>query len=317
MIPVESSHKTTYRGRFAPTPSGPLHLGSLLTALASYLQARSRGGAWLLRIDDLDRARCPSGTAGVILRQLEQHGLHWDESPRHQLACLDEYRAALDELRHRGQVYPCTCTRAMLRHSARPGPDGPIYPGTCRGGTASGRASLRVRVDGPPVCFEDGWQGRQCRAPQAELGDFVVRRSDGQLSYQLACAVDEAAQRVTEVVRGADLLGSTFQQRWLQHSLGLRRPAYRHLPVLVDGQGRKLSKQNHAAAVDARDAPANLLRCVLLLGQRPPAELHGAAPAALLRWASAHWDAAKVPRAAQIAEAIPYNAVQQIPRRVP
>lgn len=307
---------TSYRGRFAPTPSGPLHLGSLLTALASFLQARHAGGAWLLRIDDLDRPRCPPGMVGRILRQLEAHGLTWDEAPRHQLACVDEYRGALERLRQSGLLYRCSCTRAVLRAVSRPGPDGPVYPGTCRG-AARTRGSVRLRAGSGPLSLEDGWQGRQCRELGAEVGDFVVQRADGALAYQLACAVDEHAQRITEVVRGADLLGSTFQQRRVQQLLGLPTPAYRHLPVVTDARGRKLSKQNHAAPVDARDASANLLQCLALLRQEPPASLRGAAPGEILGWAVAHWAAAKVPRTAQIGEALPYNAVQQTESREP
>ena len=299
-----------YRGRFAPTPSGPLHLGSLLTALASWLQARRAGGAWLLRIDDLDRARCPPGTAARILRQLEAHDLTWAESPRYQRDCIDEYRAAFASLRERGVLYRCRCTRAVLHDSARAGPDGPVYPGTCRHRVES-RGSVRLRVAAGPLCFDDGWQGRQCRDLEGEIGDFVVQRADGVFGYQLACAVDERAQRITEVVRGADLLGSTFQQRVVQQQLGFEPPGYRHLPIVTDARGRKLSKQNHAAAVDGRSAPANLLRCLQLLGQQPPSALRGERSPAILAWAASHWDAAKVPRTAQIQEGFPYNAVQQ------
>src|SRR5690348_16249186 len=211
-----------YRGRFAPTPSGPLHLGSLLTALASWLAARSAGGAWLLRIDDLDRARCPKGTDAVILRQLEAHGLDWDEAPRYQTRHLEEYREALRQLERSGRLYACTCSRATLKQGATPGPGGPVYPGTCRDAARDpAHASLRARVDDAELCFDDAWQGRQCRPLAREVGDFVVRRADGQPSYQLACAIDEHAQGITHVVRGADLLGSTFCQRWVLGQLGL------------------------------------------------------------------------------------------------
>lgn len=300
-----------YRGRFAPTPSGPLHLGSLLTAVASFVHARSQGGTWLLRIDDLDRARCPPGAAARIRRQLDAHGLHWDEPPRVQGAHLDEYAAALERLASAGAVYGCTCTRAALRARALPGPDGPVYPGTCRDASAA-RGSQRLRVGDGRWCFDDGWQGRQCRDPGREVGDFVVRRADGVFAYQLACAVDEHAQGITEVVRGADLLGSTFQQRWVLERLGWRPPAYRHLPVLLGPDGRKLSKQNHAAPVDGRRAAANLVHCLALLQQNPPAQLRRAGVPEVLAWAIAHWDAASVPRNAQMAEGIPYNALQQI-----
>lgn len=305
MISVISS----YRGRFAPTPSGPLHLGSLLTALASYLQSRQQAGAWLLRIDDLDQPRCPPGIADRILRQLEAHALLWDEAPRYQSAHVGEYRAALEQLNPQGRLYSCGCTRAELKAQAQPGPDGPVYPGTCR---AAGRAaaSLRLRVDAGTVCLEDGWQGRQCREADTEIGDIALRRADGQIAYPLACVVDERAQRISEVVRGIDLLGSTFQQRCVQDALGLAPPVYRHLPVLVDARGRKLSKQNHAAPLDDGVAGSNLRSCLALLNQAaPPADCVD--PESLLRWATTRWDAAKVPRTAQIAGGITYNALQQ------
>ena len=302
-----------YRGRFAPTPSGPLHLGSLLTAVASFVHARHQRGRWLLRIDDLDRERCPPGTVPRILRQLEAHGLQWDENPRMQTEHLDEYEAALQRLHDRGNVYACRCTRAALRTSAASGPDGPVYPGTCRAlGHAQGAARMRIGRDS--LCFDDGWQGRQCRDPEREIGDFVVRRADGVIGYQLACAVDERAQRITEVVRGADLLGSTFQQRWVLERLGWPAPAYRHLPILLGPDGRKLSKQNHAAPIDGRRAASNLMTCLESLGQAPPAELRRAGPARILEWAVSNWHAAKVPRTAQIAQTLPYNAVQQSPQ---
>lgn len=310
MISVGSSNES-YRGRFAPTPSGPLHLGSLVTALAGYLQARSQRGAWLVRIDDLDAPRCPPGADAAILRQLEDHALHWDEAPRYQRQHMAEYEAALARLRADGLLYQCDCTRATLKRISREGPDGPVYPGLCRErGLAHG--SLRLRVGDGEICLEDPWQQRPCRRRADEIGDFVVRRADGQVAYQLACVIDEQAQRITEVVRGADLLGSTFQQRCVHAALALASPRYRHLPVVVDARGRKLSKQNHAPAVDGAQAAANLLTCLELLRQRPPRAALARAPAAeIVAWAVAHWDAARLPRTAQIEGGIAYNAVQQ------
>jgi glutamyl-Q tRNA(Asp) synthetase len=308
--------RDSYRGRFAPTPSGPLHLGSLVTAVAGWLQARRAAGAWLLRIDDLDRARCPRGADAEILRQLEAHGLTWDETPRYQAAHVAEYRAALERLGARGSLYRCACTRATLKATALAGADGPVYAGTCRS-RSSGRGSQRLRTGTGPLCIEDGWLGRQCRDLERDVGDIVVQRADGQVAYQLASVVDEQAQRITEVVRGLDLLGSTFQQRWIQSVLGLPPPACRHLPVLVDEHGRKLSKQNHAPAVDAARPGENLWLTLALLGQAPPAPLRRAAVAEVLGWGLAHWDAAKVPRSAQIVEPLAYNAVQQTPADAP
>jgi glutamyl-Q tRNA(Asp) synthetase len=299
---VETPPRPAYRGRFAPTPSGPLHLGSLVTALASWLDAKHHGGRWLLRIDDLDRARCPKGTDAVILRQLEAHGLEWDEAPRYQTQHVAEYRDALHRLERAQRLYACTCSRTALKQAGRAAPDGPIYAGTCRAaGLPFERGSLRVRLPERELCFEDAWQGRQCRRLADEVGDFVVRRADGLIAYQLACAVDERAQGITDVVRGADLLGSTFCQLWVQQELGLPWARYAHLPVLTDAQGRKLSKQNHATPIDSASAAANLRRSLRLLNQE---DMGGAHPAEILAGARSAWNAAKVSRTAQI-EALP------------
>lgn len=285
-----------YRGRFAPTPSGPLHLGSLLTALASWLQARVGGGQWLLRIDDLDRERCVAGMDATILRQLEAHALEWDEAPRRQSQHVDEYEAALSQLRAGHRTYACGCTRARLAAESRAGPDGPVYAGTCRSLhlDEAGNA-VRLRIGQGRIHFRDGWQGEQARDLASEVGDFVLQRRDAVPGYQLACAVDEHAQRITEVVRGADLLGSTFCQAHLMDLLDFPRPAYRHLPVLVDASGRKLSKQNHAAPLSAAVAGENLWLCLNWLGQNPPPSLRTAPARELLAWAVAHWLPGRVP----------------------
>lgn len=286
-----------YRGRFAPTPSGPLHLGSLLTALASWLCARAAGGDWLLRIDDLDTARCNPTHTARILRQLESHGLHWDEAPRYQSQHIDAYAAALVRLQATGLLYACDCSRARLRRTSTAGPDGPVYDGHCRARRLPFHGhALRMHTGTATENFEDGWQGRQrCRLSEA-TGDFVVRRRDGIAGYQLACAVDEQAQRITEVVRGADLLGSTFMQRHVAAALGIGSPRYRHLPVLLGDDGRKLSKQNHARAIDDADAARQLHRCLRLLGQTPPSALNGAPVGELLGWARQSWRPMQVPR---------------------
>jgi glutamyl-Q tRNA(Asp) synthetase len=295
---VEFPSRQRYRGRFAPTPSGPLHLGSLLTALASWLDARRHGGAWLLRIDDLDRARCPRGADALILRQLDAHGLHWDETPRYQSRHVGEYREALNRLAQAGSLYACACSRAVLKARALAGPDGPVYPGTCREAARDARRhALRARLPDRELCFKDALQGQHCRQLAREVGDFVVRRANGDFAYQLACAVDEHSLAITDVVRGADLLGPTFCQLWVLQQLDVPAPRYAHLPVLVDTRGRKLSKQNHAAAVDPRAPAENLRRCLRLLHQT---EVEGTRPAELLAAAVTRWDAARVSRTAQI-----------------
>jgi len=285
-----------YRGRFAPTPSGPLHLGSLLTALASYLQARSAGGVWLLRIDDLDAERCRAEHVDAILRQLEAHRLHWDEPPRLQSRHAAEYEPAFEQLHELGLLFPCVCTRAQLARDSLPGIDGAVYSGACRDRAAlAERVAWRLRAADGELRMDDAWQGELRRRLAADIGDFVVRRADGRIGYQLACVVDEAAQGITEVVRGADLIGSSFRQLRLQQLLGLPAPAYRHLPLLLDGKGRKLSKQNHARPITAATAGDNLHDCLELLGQAPPQALRGAPAAEVMEWAQAQWKAQKVP----------------------
>lgn len=245
--------QATYRGRFAPTPSGPLHFGSLVAALGSYLEARTRAGEWLVRMEDVDPPRVVRGAADDILRTLEAFGFEWSGPVMYQGRRGEAYRAALLDLERAGLVYPCTCSRKLLAGQARRGVDGPVYPGTCRTRHAvPGEAALRLRVPDARIVFEDAVQGRVACNPADECGDFVVRRADGVVSYQLAVVVDDAEQGITHVVRGADLLASTPRQIVLQGYLGLPTPAYLHLPVVLDRAGDKLSKQTLAERVDAR-----------------------------------------------------------------
>lgn len=293
--------ESTYRGRFAPTPSGPLHLGSLLTALASYLEARRHGGRWLLRIDDLDTQRIAAGAEAQILHQLESHGLEWDGPIRRQSEHIEEYQAALDSLKRQGALYGCRCSRAVLAQSSLPGADGPVYSGHCRQlGLVEGDLALRVIVPGQQLRFLDAGQGMQHRDLARDIGDFIVRRRDGIIAYQLACAVDEHVQMISHVVRGADLLGSTFMQLLLMQRLRLREPRYHHLPILVDREQRKFSKQNHALAIHSADAGLNLFRCLEWLGQSPPPALQKDPARLIIGWALAHWDLSQVPRQAAI-----------------
>lgn len=282
-------------GRFAPTPSGPLHLGSLLTALGSWLSARAQGGRWLLRFDDLDTPRVRPDAEAAILRQLQAHGLHWDGQPRRQSAHLDSYARALASLQRAGLTYACTCSRAQLLLTADASADEPVYPGTCRFARhpAEG-AALRLRVPAEPLTVEDLGRGALVRQLDREIGDFVVRRRDGQFAYQLACAVDEAEQGITEVVRGADLIPSTFRQVHLMGLLDLPAPTYRHLPLVMGADGRKLSKQNDAAPLESGQATRNLREALRRLGQpQPPESL--TEPAALLSYAVGQWDPQRIP----------------------
>jgi glutamyl-Q tRNA(Asp) synthetase len=288
-----------YVGRFAPTPSGPLHLGSLVSALAARLAARARDGRFLVRIEDLDDARLERGAEAAILRALEAHGLGWDGAVLRQSARLEAYRAALERLRAAGALYDCACTRREVADSAVQGIEGPVYPGTCRDGIPPARRpthdrrAQRVRTDRVPYAFEDGAQGALTQALERDIGDFVVARADGVIAYQLAVVVDDAEQGVTEVVRGADLLLSTPRQLHLQRLLGLPTPSYLHHPVATAADGAKLSKQHRAAPLDLAAPAANLCRALGLLGQRPPDALAGEPVATVLAWAEAHWDPAR------------------------
>ncbi len=247
-----------YRGRFAPSPTGPLHFGSLVGALASYLDARARGGTWLVRIEDIDGPRTVPGADEHILATLERFGMRPDEPPVRQSRRTALYLDAFERLVASGLVYPCGCTRkeiadslanAHARHATL------AYPGTCRRGLAGKPArAWRLRVpDGADalVTFNDRWDGARTQNLATEVGDFVLKRADGQWAYQLAVVVDDADQRVTHVVRGADLVDSTARQIYLQRCLGLPTPAYLHVPVVVDAHGEKLSKQTGAVELDA------------------------------------------------------------------
>ena len=278
-----------YVGRFAPSPTGPLHFGSLVAALASWLDARSAGGRWLVRMEDLDRPRVLSGAADRILRQLESIGMTWDGAVVYQSARLELYEAALRRLA--AHSYPCACTRRELEDSALAIDGARIYPGTCRGGLAPGKAprTLRLRTSAEPVRFTDRIQGEITQSVAKETGDFVLRRADGVYAYQLAVVVDDAAQGVTDVVRGADLLDSTARQIYLQRLLGVTTPRYLHVPVATDSAGEKLSKQTRATDIGPDDVPAALG----FLGMQAPADL---APEELLAWATRTWEPARVPR---------------------
>jgi glutamyl-Q tRNA(Asp) synthetase len=242
-----------YRGRFAPTPSGPLHFGSLVAALASYLDARAQEGEWLLRIEDLDPPRVLAGASTGILRTLAAYGFDWDGGVVYQSRRGEAYQDALERLIESGRVYACACSRKRIAEQAGQGVDGPVYPGTCRGKAPIDGATLRFRVPDRRVVFQDALLGRVACDVTRECGDFLVKRGDGVFSYQLAVVVDDAEQGISHVVRGADLLTSTPRQIALQQALGYFTPTYLHLPVVLDAQGFKLSKQTLAEPLDDAD----------------------------------------------------------------
>jgi glutamyl-Q tRNA(Asp) synthetase len=287
----------SYIGRFAPSPTGPLHFGSLVAALASWLDARAAGGQWLVRMEDLDRPRCEPGAADTILRQLEAYGLHWDGEVLVQSQRDAAYAAALDALKAQGAVFPCACTRSQLAEAPRNEEGEIIYPGTCRDGLPAGQVgrAWRVRVPDVNTRFHDRIHGDLQQNLASEVGDFVVKRADGLFAYQLAVVVDDAFQGITHVVRGADLLWNTPRQIHLQHRLGLPTPVYAHVPLITNAAGQKLSKQTLAPALPVCGHGAVLVQALTVLGHPPPAELADAEPAELLAWVSAHWNIENVP----------------------
>lgn len=281
----------SYRGRFAPSPTGPLHLGSLIAALASFLDARHAQGVWLVRMDDLDPPREEPGAADTILQSLRAHGLHWDEPVLYQSQRDSAYEAALQDINAGGKLFYCECTRAMQ------GPEG-ICCGNCsyRQEWVSEPRAIRVRVAADTVItFDDLIQGEQTTQLGDASPDFVVRRKDGLNAYQLAVVVDDAAQQITHVVRGSDLMDTTAKQIYLQQTLGLAPPTYAHIPVITTAQGQKFSKQNHAPPLDNAAACRNLRRALQFLQQpEPPAALSDVSQ--VIEFAVAGWSLAAVPR---------------------
>jgi glutamyl-Q tRNA(Asp) synthetase len=293
-----------YRGRFAPSPTGSLHFGSLVAALGSFLDARHHGGRWLLRIEDLDTARVIPGCADQILRTLETFGLLWDGDVVYQSHHIRRYKDALDELRRKKLTFECSCSRRLRRDAEDSG-----YPGTCR-----------EKLPGPPptatrfrieerqtVRVDDRFQGK-CLFELRSLGDVVIRRRDGVIGYQLAVVVDDAAQKINYVVRGADLLASTPWQLSLQSALDIDPPpAYAHLPLITEPDGSKLAKSRRSMPLEGARAAALLLAALELLGQNTPAgpgiELE--APASILNWSIEHWN----PQAFHGIRALPAPAI--------
>ncbi len=281
----------SYVGRFAPSPTGPLHEGSLLAAAASFLHARQAGGEWLLRIDDIDPPREVPGAAAAIQRALEALALRWDRSVLYQSEHFELYEAVALRLLAEGRGFRCRCSRSELRAYEASHPGSPAYPGTCRDlGLQAGDTAIRMRVDNvdsPPV---DGLRGPIPKHTLERQGDYVIRRRDGLPAYHLAAVVDDALEGVTTIVRGSDLLDSTAAQHHLQGALRLPTPAYFHIPVLVDAAGTKLSKQAGARPVDLAHPSGTVARTLARLGAPPPSALHGAPPAELWQWALGTWD---------------------------
>jgi glutamyl-Q tRNA(Asp) synthetase len=270
-----------------------LHIGSLYTALAGFLQAKTHGGQWFLRIDDLDPYRTAPGAADRIRYALEALGLHWDGPVLYQSQRMEAYRAALANLQSSGLVYPCTCSRKELASVSGESPSPLIYPGFCRGKKLEFHReshALRIRTEGARISFRDAVQGSIVQDLEKDVGDFILFRRDRVYAYHLATVLDDAEQGISEVLRGLDLLDSTPRQIYLQRRLGLPEPAYAHIPILVDRSGNKLSKQTFAPEAETRNPGGILFRLLVLLKQNPPAELASAAPEEILNWAVQHWE---------------------------
>lgn len=280
--------KPPYVGRFAPSPTGPLHFGSLLAAAASYLQARACDGRWLVRVEDIDPPREESGATDAILAALERYGFEWDGPTIYQSGSAVAHEAALQRLLDAGQAYPCGCSRRDLADVPQ-GPLGTVYPGTCRDGCTSSETAIRVRTTDAPIAFTDGLQGPQQQRLESESGDFVIWRRDGLVAYHLAVVADDFEQGVTEIVRGTDLLDSTPRQVWLQDLLSYPRPGYLHIPVAAHPDGQKLSKLTGAAPVSRENPRRTLVLALEALGQQPPGELGDASIADIWAWAIGHW----------------------------
>ncbi|MDA0688954.1 MAG: tRNA glutamyl-Q(34) synthetase GluQRS [Proteobacteria bacterium] len=285
-----------YIGRFAPSPTGPLHFGSLLAALASYLDARSSNGTWLLRMEDLDPPREPAGTDQIILDQLQALELSWDGEVLYQSSRLPAYEECLQQLTDSGLCFRCDCSRPRIKSL------GSVYDGHCRdrdlGETRN--SAIRLRVDNSQIEFCDQIQGAYSQRLIEDVGDFILRRKDGLFAYQLAVVVDDAFQNINRIVRGYDLLDSTPRQIYLQRILGFPTPSYAHIPVVTNEQGQKLSKQHFAEPIDTRNGSEQVLLALKFLGQQPPDSLRGSKLKTILEWAREHWDIQAVPKLANM-----------------
>ena len=274
-----------YTGRFAPSPTGPLHFGSLTAALTSYLDARAAGGDWLVRVEDIDPPREQPGSSELILKALDVYGLHWDGEVLYQHSRLDAYREALTDLLNKKQAYPCTCTRKALAEHL------PSYPGFCRSKTSTPDEphAIRFNAQDQEIAFADRIQGTQTFSLK-ELGDFVVFRKDGLFAYQLAVTVDDEYQGITDIVRGIDLIDSTPRQIALQNALDYHTPRYAHLPVITNEFGDKLSKQNKAEPLPLDTPQPALLKAMSAIGLPVDIHVRNATLPDMLNWAVEQWD---------------------------
>ena len=297
-LPSSDGGDHLYIGRFAPSPTGPLHFGSLVAALASYLDAKSKTGTWLVRIEDLDPPREFTGAAEIILEQLQTLGFIWDGEILYQSSRLEAYETALQQLNTRGLCFCCNCTRPRIQAL------GAVYDGHCRANKnildRSEQHAIRIQTANQIIRFGDLIQGKHHQNIELEVGDFVIKRKDNLFAYQLAVVVDDAFQNVTDVVRGFDLIDSTAKQIYLQQQLFVPTPRYAHFPVATNMAGEKLSKQQHASGINVSRSSECLLQAMKFLGLNVDPELTGEPPKILMNWAISQWDIQNVPKLATI-----------------
>ena len=291
-------HSPIYTGRFAPSPSGPLHFGSLIAAIGSYLQAKSQQGRWLVRMEDIDSPRMVKGADSDILRTLEQFGLHWDGEVLYQSQRLERYQQVFQQLQQQQLLYGCDCNRKRISQL------GGVYDNHCAAlQKQNGALAWRLRSQGVNTHFSDEVFGNQTVPTSMAAEDYIIKRRDGLFAYQLVVVVDDVDQGVTEVIRGADLLQMTPRQQALFTQLGAKAPLYGHLPLAVTAPGAKLSKQNHASAISQWPVSTALYLALAFLGQQPPPDLQGADANTLLNWGITHWQLNKVPAQLEISSA--------------
>ena len=292
-----------YIGRFAPSPTGPLHFGSLIAAVASFCESKQQQGRWLVRMEDLDKPREVKGAANTILQQLEAFGFEWDGEILFQSQRANAYTAVLEQLKNKQLIYPCTCTRKEIADSSHQlGIDGVIYPRTCLQHPLKPNVAKawRIKTDDLEIRFNDAIQGSVHQNISRQVGDFILKRADGLFAYQLAVVADDAAQGITHIVRGADLLDSTPRQIYLQRCLNYHTPQYVHVPIATNALGEKLSKQTLAKSLNIQIASHLLFDALQFLGQQPPAELKSTTLHEMWSWAFAHWQLSRVPKIRKI-----------------
>ena len=296
-----------YIGRFAPSPSGPLHFGSLIAATASYLCAKSVQGQWLLRIEDVDKFRIKKNSIDSIINTLESYGYQWDSEILYQSQRTEAYQYALDSLKT--LTYPCTCTRKFLQQKTPVGTYGYIYTGFCREQISNPNAtqfSIRLRTNSKTIYFNDALQAPYHQNIEIEVGDFILKRSDKMFSYQLAVVVDDEYQKISEVVRGSDLLDNTPRQLYLQQCLGYRHPTYLHFPIAITEDGKKLSKQNHSPEVAKHHKRQTILQVLNFLGQQAPPLDYFSNLEDLWDWAIKNWNRDKIPAQMTLSKDYPH-----------